>query len=121
MLKVHATACESDNTSASTPSLSISSPIRFSLSSSASPENCLPCTVTGASGGAGRSVHTASRGLLSTATSSAPALAQAAVSRSAAAEVCSQGSNPRRSPALRCFASQLSGGGSTSGSTLQAL
>src|SRR6267378_90232 len=48
------------------------------------------------------------------------ALAQTAASRSAAAEVCSHGSNPRRSPAPRCFASQLSGEGSISGSTLQA-
>ena len=46
---------------------------------------------TGPSGGGGRSVHTESSGLLSTATSSAPALAQAAASRSAAAEVCSHG------------------------------
>ena len=49
-------------------------------------------SATGPSGGAGRSVHTESSGLLSTATSSAPALAQAAASRSAAAEVCSHGS-----------------------------
>src|SRR5712671_993684 len=75
---------------------------------------------TGATGGAGRSVHTESRGLLSTAINSAPALEQTAASRSAAAEVCSHGSNPRRSPAPRCFASQLSGEGSISGSTLQA-
>ena len=75
----------------------------------------------GRAAAAGRSVQTESSGLLSTATSSAPALAQAAASRSAAAEVCSHGSNPRRSPAARCLASQLSGGGSTSGSMLQAL
>src|SRR5437016_11998624 len=121
MLKVQATACESDSTSASTPSLPISCRISSSFFVSASPANCVPCTVTGASGGGGRSVQIASTGLVSTATSSAPALAQAAVSRSAAAAVCSQGSNPRRSPAARCFASQLSGGGSTSGSTDHAL
>ena len=71
--------------------------------------------------GAGAHARSNRRGLESTATSSAPALAQAAASRSAAAEVCSQGSNPRRSPATRCFDSQCSGGGSTSGSTCQAL
>src|SRR6266568_1565927 len=121
MLKVHATAWESDSTSASAPSFVISARIRPSFSLSASPENGVPCTVTGASGGGGRSVHTESTGLVSTATSSAPALAQAAASRSAAAEVCSHGSNPRRSPAERCFASQCSGGGSASGSICQDL
>src|ERR1700722_13014071 len=121
MLKVQATAWLSDNTSASTSSLPISASIRFSLLASSSPENCWPCNVTGASGKAGRSVHTASTGLVSTATSSAPALAQAELSLSAAAVVCSQGSKPRRSPDVRWWPSQVSGGGSTSGSTCQAL
>src|SRR4051812_10614694 len=111
ILKVHATACESDNTSASTPSFAISRRIRFSFSSAVSPEYWTPCREGGASGGGGRSVHPESPGLLSTATSSARALAQAAVRRSAADEVCSHGSNPSRSPAERCLVSQLSGGG----------
>ena len=96
-------------------SLAISSRMRVELRRSRlSPANFRPWTATGPSGGAGRSCQTASIGLPSTATSSAPALAQAAASRSAAAEVCSQGSNPRRSPAFECRASQCSGGGSTS-------
>ena len=47
------------------------------MAASLSPEKRSPCTVTAPSGGAGRSVHTASTGLLSIATTSAPALAQA--------------------------------------------
>src|SRR5439155_16359945 len=81
---------------------------------------CIPCTATGEIGGSGRSCQIASTGLLSTATSSAPALAQAEDKRSAAAKVCSHGSNPRRSPAFRCADTQLSGGGSISDSTAQA-
>src|ERR1700761_5055250 len=76
MLKVQATAWLSDKTSASAPSLVISASIRFSLSASASPANGWPCGATGGSGRGGRSVQTASTGLTSTATSSAPALAQ---------------------------------------------
>src|SRR5271168_4038306 len=121
MLKVHATAWLSDSTSASALSFVISASIRFSLSASGSPENVWPCRLTGASGSAGRSLQTASTGLVSTATSSAPALAQAELSFSAAAVVCSQGSKPRRSPAARCCVSQVSGGGSISDSTAQAL
>ncbi len=95
--------------------------MRASLSLSLSPANCKPWTFTGPSGGAGRSVQTASTGLLSTGTSSAPAFLQALARRSVAADVCNQGSNPRRSPAVRCAASQVSGGGSASGSIVQAV
>ena len=48
------------------------------LAASASPANFRSCTTTWPSGGAGRSCQIASTGLPSTATSSAPALAQAA-------------------------------------------
>src|ERR1700709_1873438 len=78
MLKVQATAWLSDNTSASTPSLLISSRIRFSFSDSISPENCMPWMATRPSGGSGRSVHTWSSGLDSHAISSGPRLAQGA-------------------------------------------
>src|SRR3981081_782358 len=50
MLKVHATACESDSTSASTPSLMISVRIRPSLSVSALTGKCRPSTRAGANG-----------------------------------------------------------------------
>src|SRR6266702_962169 len=121
MLKVQATAWLSESTSASAPRFSTSLLICLSFSASAMPAYCTPWTVTGAIGGGGRSCQTASTALLSTATSSAPALAQAADRRSAAAKVCSHGSNPRRSPAFRCADTQLSGGGSISDSTAQAL
>ena len=64
-------------------------------------EFCLPrrrrrsaesCSLTGPSGGAGRSLHNSSIGLGSIATSVAPALAQALASFSAPSTVCSHGS-----------------------------
>ncbi len=53
MLKVHATAWESDSTSASTPSFAISARMRVSLSASDSPANFAPWIVTGPSGWCG--------------------------------------------------------------------
>ena len=92
MLKVQATACGSDTTSASALSLAISARMRASLSSAASPAKRRSCSVTGPSGGAGRSVQIASIGLGSIGTSVAPAAAQALASFSAPSTVCSHGS-----------------------------
>ena len=83
MLKVQATACGSDTTSASALSLAISGRMVASLVSAASPAKRMSCSVTGPSGGAGRSVQNSSIGLGSIATSVAPALAQARASFSA--------------------------------------
>ena len=92
MLKVQATACGSDTTSASARRLAISARILSSLAFVASPAKRRSCSTTGPSGGAGRSVQIVSIGLGSTGTSVAPALAQARASRSAPSAVCSQGS-----------------------------
>ena len=77
MLKVQATACGSDTTSASAFSFAISGRTVESFVSAASPAKRMSCSVTAPSGGAGRSVHNSSIGLGSIGTSVAPALAQA--------------------------------------------
>ncbi len=92
MLKVQATPCGSDSTTASSFS-SVSLPrMRASLSSTLSPARAGERMTTGAVGAAGRSSHTASSGLLSTATSVPPALVTARRSFSTPSMVISQGS-----------------------------
>ena len=83
MLKVQATFCGSDTTSTSARSLTSSARTRLSLSAALSPASLRSRSADRPMGGAGRSFHSASIGLLSTATSSAPALAQALRSLSA--------------------------------------
>src|SRR5262249_3435536 len=77
MLNAQARACGSDTTSASARSFATSARMRASLSSAASPAKRTSCTVTAPSGGAGRSAQMASIKSGSTATSVAPAAAQA--------------------------------------------
>ena len=74
-----------------------------------SPANLMSRKVTGPCGGAGRSFHSASIGLSSTATSVAPAAAQALRSFSALSVVCSQGSKPMVCAALDVFFQPLVG------------
>ncbi len=92
MLKLQATACGSDTTSASALSFAISARMRRSLSSAASPAKRRSCSLIGPSGGGGRSVQMSSIRLGSIGTSAAPAAAQALTSFSAPSTVCSHGS-----------------------------
>ncbi len=92
MLNAQATFCGSDTTSTSARSFFSSAWMRLSLSAALSPASLISRKVTLPAGGAGRSLHSASIGLPSTATSSAPAVAQALRSFSALSVVCSHGS-----------------------------
>ncbi len=113
MLKVQATACGSDTTSASAFSFAISGRMVESLVSAASPAKRMSCSVTAPSGGAGRSFHNSSIGFGSIGTSVAPALAQARASFSAPSTVCSHGSKPSMSPLASVRSIHWSGGVST--------
>ncbi len=66
--------------------------IRARLSAAERPAKPSGCGTTGVSGAAGRALHTASSGLVSTAINSAPAWAQASLSWATWSGVCSQGS-----------------------------
>jgi len=92
MLKAQATFCGSDTTSTSARSFLSSAWMRLSLSAALSPASLMSRKLNGPAGGAGRSLHSASIGLSSTATSVAPTVSQAFFSLSAPSYVCSQGS-----------------------------
>jgi len=92
MLKVQAIESSAVITVVSSPFAFSQSAMIARLSAADCPASAVSCTVTGAALGAGRSSHTASTGLLSTATSSAPLAARACASPRAQSMPCSHGS-----------------------------
>ena len=92
MLKSQAIESGAVRTAASAPPFSSISATAASLAEDDSPAYSCGWGTAGEIGGAGRSAHTASMGLSSTATSAPPALTHAASRRAAPSGVCSQGS-----------------------------